>query len=133
MEDLSLSIKDSFSIMSLLLVFAFVLFDIRYPEIVRELEKRIPDKSLKLEREQHRKKLWECFIYKNLLLIVLNAVLLYLFLPLLLRVLSNSVFRIWNFDFVRTAFVFVIVLIGMFLSWSILLAYFLLRRISESQ
>lgn len=133
MDDLSLLIKDSFNVISLILVFTFVLFDIRYPEILKEVEKDIPDKSLELARQYHRKKLWECLVYKNFLLIVVNGALLYLFLPLLVNVLLNSEFQIWNFDFIRTAFVLVIGLIGIFLAWSIFLAYLLLKRISESK
>ena len=132
MEDIGLLIKDSFNVISLLLVFVFVLFDIRYPQIIKELEKDIPDKDLELERKNHRKKLMNRLLYQNLPLIIVNGILLYLFLPLLITVLLNSRFQIWHFDFVRTAFVIVIMLIAAFFFWSIYLAYLLLKRIVAS-
>ena len=132
MEDIGLLIKDSFNVISLLLVFVFVLFDIRYPQIIKELEKDIPDKDLELERKNHRKKLMNGLLYQNLPLIIVNGILLYLFLPLLITVLLNSRFQIRRFDFVRTAFVIVIMLIAAFFFWSIYLAYLLLKRIAAS-
>lgn len=131
MEDLTLQLKDSFNIISLVLVFAFVLFDIRYPQIQKELKKLIPDKTLVEERKFFRTKLKECLLYKNSILILIYGLLLYLFLPLLIRVLKNSRFEIWNFELIHTAFILIIGLIFVFFLWSIYLAIKLILKIQK--
>jgi hypothetical protein len=122
MIDINQLIKDSFDVISLILVFVFVLFDLRYPQIMEELKKELPPKDRKLERDKQKEKLKQVLLVSNAPLIVIYGFLFYLFLPLLFRVRSESRISLWQFDFVRTAFVFIVALIFGFLIWSIKLA-----------
>lgn len=131
MEDIIPQIKDAFDIISLILVFAFVLFDIRYPQINKELEKDIPPKERSKERGRLAKDLIKSLWIGALPLVVIYGLLLYLFSPLLISTIGNTNFQILRFDFTLTAFIVVYILIGAFLIWSILLAVRLIRRIRE--
>ena len=124
-------IKDSFDVISLILVFAFVLFELRYPQIIRELEKEIPPKDRKIERDEQKGKLIRVLVISNAPLIVIYGFLFYLFLPLSVKVISESGISLWQFDFVRTAFVFIVVWIIIFWIWSIALAVKVVKRILE--
>ncbi len=130
MTDLTLQLKESFSIISLILVFALLLFDIRYPQVHKELEKNVPDKNLISDRKFFRKKLWDSLL-KIFVLILIYGMLIYLFLPLLVSVLQNSKIEFWNFEFIRTAFIIVFCLIAGFFLWSLHLAIRLIKKILE--
>jgi hypothetical protein len=133
MNNVSLLIKDSFDVITLFLVFVLVLFDIRYPQIQKELNKKIPDKILTSERMFLRKELISCLLQKSLPLIILYGILLYLFIPLFFQVISTSKFQIWNFDILPTAFIFIILLIAIFWGWSIDMAIMLIKNIRDSK
>lgn len=127
MDSISPAINNSFDAISLILVFVFVLFDVRYPQITKQLQKDIPPKERKIERENFRKEIKECLIRSDIPLTVITGILLYLFLPLLIQVFQNSRFVFWGFDFARTAFVIVFGLIFFFFAWSAYLGYLLVR------
>ena len=131
MDELSQLIKDSFDVISLILVFAFVLFDIRYPRIINNLNIEIPPKDRKIERKNHRIKLMQSLYLHSLPLIIIYGVLLYIQLPLFFRVVLESKVQLWNFNFLRSAFFVIITIISIFLVWSIYLAVRLLFKISQ--
>lgn len=133
MDALTAQIKDSFEVISLILVFVFVLFDIRYPQITRLLQKDAPPVERKIERGQFKKELKEGLIRYGLPLVGSNAVMLVLFLPLLTQVLQNSRLEWWNFDFVRTAFVVVYALIVFFFAWSLYLSVLLIQKLRAAR
>ncbi len=133
MEELSNSIKNSFDVISLILVFAFVLFDIRYPQITHNLDVDIPPKIREIEREKYRTKLKQSLYWHIFPLILIYSILFYIQLPLFVRVISESNLQLWNFDFLRSAFFAIIVLIFIFLVWSVYLGIRLLYRISQSK
>lgn len=66
-------------------------------------------------------------------LLVVNGVGSYLFLPLVTRIFRQSGFDAWDFEFARTAFLVIALLICLFLLWSCYLAAQLSRRVLRSR
>jgi hypothetical protein len=64
-------------------------------------------------------------------LVVIYAVLLYLFSPLFITAVTNANLQLWRFDFMLTAFILVYIFIFVFLIWSVYLAVRLISRIRE--
>lgn len=133
MEDINLLIKEAFDIISLILVFAFVLFDIRYPQINKELDKIIPPEELRQERARLAKDLRRSLLIGAVPLVVIYGVLLYLFSPLFITAVTNANLHLWRFDFILTAFILVYIFIFVFLIWSVYLAVRLINRIRETK
>ena len=131
MNDINTLIKDSVDVISLVLVFAFVLFDIRYPQITKELDKPIPPKERIEERRRHRKELVRVLLIASFPLVLGYGILLYLFVPLLSRVVYASRIHLWQFDFLRSAFIVVFIFIFVFFIWSVYLAIRLVYRIKQ--
>jgi hypothetical protein len=121
MDDLAQNVKASFEAVSLIVVFVFVLFDIRYPQIVRDIDSEIPDPARTKERKNHRRLLLNSILRNSLPLVVVNGVLLYLLSPLVVEILRSSTFQVWNFDFLRTCFVVVCGFVAVFFVWSVAL------------
>jgi hypothetical protein len=133
MDDLSEVIKTSFEAISLILIFVFVLFDLRYPQIMEDLAKEIPLATRTKERIKHKSNLTKTLFLKSIPLVAILGVILYLFLPTSIRVLSESEFQLWRFDLLRTAFLIVFGLIFIFFVWSVVLLLRLVSRIKTSQ
>jgi hypothetical protein len=131
MEDLNLLIKEAFDIISLILVFAFVLFDLRYPQINKELDKNIPPAELLKERARLGRDLRKMLLIGALPLVIIYGAILFLFSPLFIDTVTNSSFHLWRFDFILTAFILVYIIIFAFFIWSINLAVRLIKRIRE--
>ena len=112
MNDINEEIRLAFDAMSLLLVFVTVLFDIRYKVIQKEIEKSIPegDKA----KKQLRRELIRGILINSAPLVVITGGISYLFSPLLRKVIEQSKLNIWNFDFFRSSFVFIVLLIFLF-------------------
>jgi hypothetical protein len=128
MEDITQRLKDSFGAISLILVFVFVWFDLRYPQIVAAIRADAPDPVQARARQNFRRMLMSGLLQKCVPLIVVNGVLVYLLLPLLVAVLRSSTLRLWNFDFIRTAFLFIFLFVAGFFAWSVGLGIQLWRR-----
>lgn len=130
--DIDKLILDTFQAINLILVFGTILFGIRYQEIVREINQEQPlngAKGLKKRKEELKNSFWiKCFPQ-----IILFGGLLYLFLPIIVKVFQNCSFLFWNFNFLPTAFVFIYILIMVFFIWSIVLAVRILKKIKEIQ
>lgn len=131
MDNLSLDIQEAFDVISLILVFVTILFDLRYPRIQSDLRKEIPDGEK--ARQQLRRELRQNLLTNCVPLLMINGIASYLFLPLLVRILSESHLDLWGFDFARTAFVLVAVLVTIFFLWSVYLAYRVVRRMVKSR
>ena len=130
MNDINEEIRLAFDAMSLLLVFVTVLFDIRYKVIQKEIEKSIPegDKA----KKQLRRELIRGILINSAPLVVITGGISYLFSPLLRKVIEQSKLNIWNFDFFRSSFVFIVLLIFLFFLWSCYLTILLLIRIYKT-
>jgi len=127
------SIKEAFDALGLILVFVFVLFDVKYPQILKDLDRQPPPPGRELDRSSYRKDLRRSLLRNSLPLIVIDGVMLYLLLPLTVRVLQTSRLELWNFDFQRASFLAVALFIAVFFLWSIGLGVELLQRISKAR
>jgi len=130
-QDVNSLIKDSFDVIGLVLVFAFVLFDIRYPQIIKELERPIPPKERTSERRIYRQKFMRVLLLSNFPLVLGYGLLLYLFSPLLIKVISSSNIQLWGFDFLPSAFVMVFILIFLFFIWSAYLTVRVVKKVNQ--
>jgi hypothetical protein len=133
MPDLSPLISRSFDVVSLVLVFVFVLFDIRYPQITQTIKKEIPDKAREKDRRFYRDELQKCLLQKNLPLVLIYGVLTYLLLPLLVGIFAQSRIDLWNFDLLRTGYLVVFLFVLAFFLWSVWLGVRLVVRINASR
>ena len=131
MSELDEEIRAAFEATSLILVFVTVLFGLRYPQIQRDIRAEIPvgDKA----KGRHREKLWQSLLVNCIPLLLINGAASYLFLPLFARVLQESHLELWNFDFSRTSFVFIALVVFVFFLWSSYLAVQLVRRMIKSR
>ncbi len=133
MQGLTSQIKDSFEIISLILVFLFVLFDLKYPKIqeVLQLEKPPPVRiqDLRHFQKKHRQVIW-----RDVFPLFLGYFfLVYLFLPLFISVLSQTHLVFWHFDFLITAFIVVVLILICFLGWITIMLICLSIRLQNSK
>lgn len=133
MDNINQNIKDTFDMLSLIIIFVFVLFDIQYPKIVKDINEKIPVRERVLERNNHKKKLISSFFKNCLPMIIINSSILYLLLPLTIKVLQNSTLDFWNFDLVKTSLILIFIFISLFFIWSIVLGINLMQRVNESR
>jgi hypothetical protein len=132
MDSLDQVIKDSFSIISLLLVFVFVLFDVRYPEIQEKIKEDPENIILVKENKNFREELWKFIFLKCSPLIIILGSILYLLLPNFYNILISSTFNIWNFNFIRTSYFLVTILTAIFFIWTIYLIICLISNIYKT-
>jgi hypothetical protein len=130
MGDLDQEIRYAFDATSLLLVFVAVLFGTRYPQITEDLQLR-PIGGGAHAKQKLRDHLARSLFVNCLPLAVVNGVVFYLFLPLVARIVGESRFDPWGFDFARTAFLVVAGLVLVFFVWSVFLAVRFGGRIRE--
>lgn len=126
---ISEEITFSFQAAQVLLVFVIFLFTIVFTEIQKTINKNIPKRTK--DHKNYLKDLKTVAKPKSILLIVLLATVSYLFSPLFFRVISDSKFKIWDFDFLRTSFVLITILIFSVFIWSIILYVQLNKRIKD--
>jgi hypothetical protein len=131
MSELNEEIRAAFEATSLILVFVTILFDLRYPKIQRDIRVEIPsgDKA----KGRHREKLWQSLLVNCAPLLLINGAASYLFLPLFIRVLQESHLELWDFDFSRTSFVFITLVVFVFFLWSGYLMVQLVGRMIKSR
>lgn len=119
----------SFQAAQVLLVFVIFLFTIVFTEIQKTINKNIPKRTK--DHKNYLKDLKTVERPKSILLIVLLAAVSYLFSPLFFRVISDSTIKVWDFDFLRTSFVLITILIFSVFIWSIKLYMQLNKRIKD--
>jgi hypothetical protein len=130
MGSLDQQIATAFQASSLVLVFVTVLFGLRYDQIQKDVRKEIPARDPELKCYKCDL-LIESLILKCGLLVLVNGATVYLFLPLAVRIMCQSRFDPWNFDFARTSFLLIAALVFAYFIWSCCLACQVLRRIME--
>ena len=115
-NNLDVLLESSFKAISVLLVFVTMLFNSRYSEIGDILnEPIIRDKTIACEKQ--RKKILNTLLYKWMPVVLLIGVCTYTMTPLAIETICGSEVRLFNFDFIRTAFVLV---------WGLNLSFFIL-------
>lgn len=113
--DLGKELESAFNAISVLLAFVTVFFGMKYPQITKVLEDELPLGKPK-QLQNIRKKYIFFLIFQWSPVIILTFVSWYILMPLFLKVVASSTFRLVNFDFLRTALIFV---------WLLFLAFFL--------
>ena len=131
MNEINELIFQSFDAIGLILVFVFVLFDIKHPRIKGLIGKTPPPKERASEFADYRQSLWSSLFLDALPLVVVNGAVVYLFVPLFIRVLCGYRFDLWEFDFTQTAFIFVVIFLAWFFGWAVWFFYKLVRRIIQ--
>jgi hypothetical protein len=126
MDPINQEIGVAFQATQLILVFLTVLFSLGYPKIQKLLHREKPNgktakKDLVIE-------LVETF-HHNMPLLLISMSMFWLFFPLFWKVVLNSRLEIWNFDFARTSFIFISLMIFFFSGWSIILMIKIVNRI----
>jgi hypothetical protein len=127
MHGLDEEITTAFQATSLILVFVTVLFGIRYERIRTDIRKPVPPGPE--DRRDHRRWLFRSLVANCGPLLLVNGLSCWLFAPLLLRVLKQSRFAVWDFDFARTSFVLISLFVAVFFAWSCVLTIQMARRI----
>lgn len=121
MNSIRNSVNEALSATNVLLVFVVMLFSLRYPIIIKDINREKPRTELVREREREKRRLIQSLTINCMPQIILIGITAYIFLPMTLYILKNSKFNLWNFDFVITIFIFVVFWIWIFFIWSILL------------
>lgn len=128
MNDINTEISIAFQATQLILVFLTVLFSLRYPQITKILDEEIPEIEKPIARARLIKKLKKVF-FTNMPLLLISIISSWLFLPLFFKIIFVSKFALWNFDFSRSSFVFIAILIFLFTAWIIKLMVELVIKI----
>jgi hypothetical protein len=123
------TIVDILQASSIILVFLTVIFGVKYPLIISDLETEIPNENKKNERNRVKKKLSQNFIMNCLPLTLLCAVFGYILLPFAFVIIKSSNIAIWNFDVLKTIFVIIVLWIWIMFFWFLLLAGKSIRKI----
>lgn len=127
--DLRQQLLDIFQATSLLIVFVTVLFGLRYQVIIADLNSNVPNGESARKREKSRliKSLFMNIVFQ----IILLGSTAYMFLPMAVRIIMASGFRIylWNFDFLQTAYVLISVWLWAFFSWILWLTVRMVKKI----
>lgn len=131
MNDINQEIQIAFQATQLILVFVTVLFSLRYPQIQKDIKTIIPTGNRVKEKNNLRTKFYQSIKVKCIPLLLINGIASYLFFPLFVQVLATSKIDLWNFDFARTSFMFIALLIFVFFLWSVYLTLKLYLHIQE--
>ena len=116
-------------LISLILVFTTILFDIRYPQIQEDLRKEAPTGPIALKR--FKSELMQSLLWKSLPLFFVNAFVFYMFLPSLHEILITTRLNLWRFDFIVTAFTFIALAELLLAVWAAYLSIKLIQRIRK--
>ncbi len=121
------TILDALSILSVLLIFAGVLFDLAYTR-AKELIAADFNKGQSEAAQAHGQAIAK-FFFKRWSFVTLSFLIFaYLLSPLAWQVISTSDVVLWNFDVVRTLFILVWIAVVVFVIASIAVATKLLHR-----
>lgn len=127
MNTLNQEINTAFQATSLLLVFVTVLFGLRYPKILDNIKEEIP--AGPDAKKKHKERLRRSLLSDCGPILIISGVISYLFLPLFVKVCSESHFELWDFDFARTSFFIIALLVFIVFLWSVSLIVRLVIRI----
>ena len=114
---------------SLILVFVTVLFGIRYPQVQADIKEEIP--AGQKAKDRLRARLSKRLYIDMAPMLLITFFSSYLFLPLMIRIFNAYEFKLWDFDIVITAFVFITICIWFFFGWALLLSLKLMLRINK--
>jgi len=129
--DLISEVKNSMEAISILVVFVTVLFEIRIKSIQKNLIKSIPVGDF--AKKRHRTVLIRDIFFEALPLTFLIGLILYISLPILIKIFKTSTIRFCNFNFYLSAYVLIFHFIGYFFILSISVLVKLVARLIKSK
>lgn len=104
----SSDIANAFQALSVLLVFNTLLFSIKYPQFISDIdEHNLPESNLPRQLNQYKKKMKVNFGSGLIPVLLLNFICSYLVTPATIKFMTISTFSFLEFDFFKTAFVLV--------------------------
>ena len=122
---------DDFQAVAIILALATVFFGIQYQKVLDVLSESIqagPDARNRLVG-----RLWNTMIYRVIPIGAMSGASMYLFLPSALAIVLSGRFEVWSFDFIRTAWLFVFVLLVLTFLWACVQFCRLLARMNEAR
>jgi hypothetical protein len=105
-------IEKYFQAISLILVFVTIFFSLVYSKIEKNRNNDIPPLNQIKERQKQKDLLAKDLAIYCFPLVLLNGFSFYLMSPLAIKIVSISKFMVWDFDFMRTAYILITLLIG---------------------
>lgn len=129
--EINKEILNVFQAASIILVFVTLLFGVKYPIIVSELEKEFPLGKKAINKE--KKRLRKVIIIHCIPQLIIFGLASYLFTPLAVKVLKVSTISFWNFDFLKTAYIFSFTWCWTMFFWSLYLALQIVRKIKRAK
>lgn len=130
MIDFSSDIENILQATSLILVFISIFFTMFFPQIQKDINIKVPKKEI--AREDHRKYLLRSIAVKCIPLLLITGTASWLFSSLFFQAIDGTHIELWNFDFTRSAVVFIATMIFLFFGWSVLLTIQIAYRIYET-
>jgi hypothetical protein len=126
-------IKANFDALALILVFVTVLFGIKYTEIVKDINKDVPDPARANERKEHHSRLCVSLRKNCIPILATTGVSWILLLPLFIHIVSSQTIHPWDQTITVNAYLFVATMTGVFFFWSVWLTGNIAKRIYESR
>lgn len=124
-DALSSKLADTFDAISILLVFVTVLFGLRYPQIQAQLN--VPSPAGPVAKRNLIEQLWTSLLVNCFPLLVVNGAVAYLTAPLMYAILKTSDIHFLDFDFLRSAFFVIALLLYWFFGWALWLTNRMVR------
>ncbi|HYF82343.1 MAG TPA: hypothetical protein VEB00_04865 [Clostridia bacterium] len=125
---MNVSLTEVIQATSVLLVFVTLLFGLKYPENIRDLNMKKPLAGECAIRD-FRKELIKRFVVNNLPQIVLFGITGYIFLPTFCDLIASTKFSIWNFEFLPTTFFCIVIWVWWLFLWVLQLSVRLIYKI----
>lgn len=107
---------DDFQAVAVILAVATVFFGIQYQKVLDVLDERLP--AGPVAREELRRKIFLTICYRVIPIAATSGASAYLFIPNTLLIVREGHFAFWNFDFIRTAWLFVFALFALVFGWA---------------
>lgn len=130
MNDLDLLLNNSMTAISLLLIFVTTIFSMKYEKIKKCTAEDI-EEDQPMEKKRQKERFKKALFFEWLPVIFLNLICVYLMLPSVIKIIKNSYFSFFNFDFIRTAFILIWIMLIIFSIFSIKIAIILISKIKE--
>jgi len=111
----------AFQALTMFVAFVTVLFGIRYTSLLATATDALPDASTSEKRKNEQKRRRKVLWVQGLPLVSLTGVSVFLFLPLAIRIVDHHQFRLWNFDLIIEAYVFLAAYMFIFFIWTLVL------------
>lgn len=122
---------DDFQAISIILALTTVWFGLQYQTILSSLSRPIPDGPS--AKSDYIARLWQDFWYRACPMVLISSFAAYLLMPAAIKICKSGGIAFWDFDFIRTAWMFVLVMLLVVFGWSIIQFGRFLHRIGYAR